>query len=259
MNPLKLRETLECPVRYHLRRGDVYQCKRGHSVCGSCFAKLPAAPAQLCPLARCEYDRPARHNIMAEQIIAGGGVALDCDNADHGCGYKPCQALSRAWGRSSRSICWSAREVPFPEAGCEDRIRFSELENHLASAPDHELVQAEPAKYWFTEDMEADWGRVVQQIGGVTFYEQVVVRGGTWYAWVQVVGGAREAVNWSCDVLVETFAMKGLAVHPMDRMFEEIVETGEYLALVKQQARKLAVHPEDGGFNICVKFHIAKK
>jgi len=100
------------------------------------------------------------------------------------------------------------REVPCPESGCEDRIRFSELENHLATAPDHELVQAEPTKYWFTVDMEADWGRVVQQIGGVTFYEQVVVRGGTWYAWVQVVGGAREAANWSCDVLVETESLK---------------------------------------------------
>ena len=224
-------------------------------VCGSCFTKLPAAPAQLCPLARCGYDRPPRHNLTAEQIIAGGGMVLDCDNAEHGCVFK-------GMGEELEGHLPECpdREVPCPEADCEDRIRLSELENNLSTSAGHELVKAgQSGLFWFTEDMEADWGRVVQQIGGVTFYEQVVARGGTWYAWVKVVGGAREAANWSCDVLVETFAMKGLAVHPMDRMFEEIVETGEYLALAKQQARKLAVHPEDGGFNICVKFHIAKK
>ena len=30
MNPL--RQTLECPVCYLVRRGEVYQCKLGHSV-----------------------------------------------------------------------------------------------------------------------------------------------------------------------------------------------------------------------------------
>ena len=30
MNPL--RQTLECPVCFLVRRGDIYQCKMGHSV-----------------------------------------------------------------------------------------------------------------------------------------------------------------------------------------------------------------------------------
>ena len=32
MDLSKLRETLECPVCFHIRRGNVYQCKMGHSV-----------------------------------------------------------------------------------------------------------------------------------------------------------------------------------------------------------------------------------
>ena len=57
-------------------------------MCGSCYDLLPAAPTKVCPLARCDYDRPPRHNLLAERQIAGGGLVLDCDNANHGCLFK---------------------------------------------------------------------------------------------------------------------------------------------------------------------------
>ena len=83
----------------------------------------------------------------------------------------------------------------------------------------------------------ADWGLTTQQSDGATFYKQVVAREGTWFAWVMVEGGAREAAGWTCDVSAdnEAFAAKNLEVHPFDRTVEEILDSGQYLALTRQQ------------------------
>jgi len=239
MNPL--RQTLECPVCYLVRRGEVYQCKLGHSVCGSCFTKLPA---QLCPLARCGYDRPPRHNLMAEQIIAGGGVALDCENADHGCLFKG--VGEEQTGHLPECLF---REVPCPVTDCQVRVRLSELAGHIATSPDH--VVEEGGSYWLElldrsfEARNADCQSMEQLVFGKTFYEQVVVREGTYYAWVKVVGGAREAARCTCDVTaggiddITAMTVKNRQVHPIDRTVEEVLESGQYLSFTMQQARSI--------------------
>ena len=77
----------------------------------------------------------------------------------------------------------------------------------------------------------------------VSFYGQMVVRGGAWFAWVTVTGGAREAARWTSDVSVQGFAAKNLEVHPIDRTVEEILESGKYLALTRQQVRNIKTPP----------------
>jgi len=232
MNPLKLRETVECPVCYHVRRGDIYQCKKGHSVCGSCFTKLPA---KLCPLARCGFDRPPRHNLMAEQIIARGGVAMDCDNADHGC-------LETGVGQALEEHLPEClyRKVPCPDTYCQKRIRLNKLDRHLVTSHNHRDPQVLDHRFWkLMETM--DWKlKMPQEKKGVYFYEQMVVREGTWYAWVQVEGGAREAARWTCGVSVKGISATDQQVHPIDRTVEEVLNSGQFLALIKQQAKHLA-------------------
>jgi len=238
MNPL--RQTLECPVCFLVRRGEVYQCKMGHSVCGSCHSKLPA---QLCPLARCGYDRPPRHNLTAEQIIAGGGVALDCENADHGCLFKGVGEDQK--GHLPECLF---REVPCPATDCQVMVRLSELAGHIATSPDHVVTTSWWRRVARTEARNADCGLSMEQVFGKTFYEQVVVREGTYYAWVKVVGGAREAARCTCDVTAwgidditaGAIAVKNRQVHPIDRTVEEILESGQYLSFTKQQARSIA-------------------
>ena len=157
---------------------------------GSCFTWLPAAPAKLCPLAWCGFDNPPRHNLMAEQT---NSVAIDCKNADQGCLYK-----GVGEELEEHKSEWPHRVVPCPWTHCQVRplgaglLRLSELERHIATSPDHVVEEGGP--YCFTEARNADWGLSMDKL------VQVVVREGTYYAWVKVVGGAREAARWTCDV-----------------------------------------------------------
>jgi len=121
MNPQQqLRGTLECPVCFHVRNVAVYTCKMGHSVCGRCYTRLPSAPTKLCPMARCGYDAPPRRNLAMEQVIAGGGVPVDCDNAEHGC-------QETGMGEEHEQECLH-REVPCPKTNCQVKIRLAELQ-----------------------------------------------------------------------------------------------------------------------------------
>ena len=60
-------------------------------------------------------------------------------------------------------------------------------------------------------------------------FRQLVVRGGTWFVWVKVVGGAREAAGWTCDVHVGDICARGLKMHPVNRTVKKVLETGQYL------------------------------
>jgi len=260
MNAQHLRETLECPVCFHLRRGPIYICINGHSVCGACHAKLPAAPAKLCPLARCDFDQPPRRNLTAEEIVRGGGVAVDCDNPEQGC-------LVTGVGKVMEEHLLECpyREVPCPKTSCQARVRLHKLANHLNTSPDHGILMASGGINWdrsvmVSEGTKVDWELPApQQKNGVIFYRQVAVRDGFWFAWVAVVGGGKEAARWTCDVSVGDIAARNQQVHPIDRTVGEVLESGEYLSLAGQQARKLARTQEAGCFKIWVNYAITEK
>ena len=231
-------------------------------MCGSCYDLLPAAPTKVCPLARCDYDRPPRHNLLAERQIAGGGLLLDCDNANHGCLFKGVvQELEE------HLVECFFRTVPCPETDCRDRVRLSELDRHIATSPHHLSSGTGNWHFIIEEDMgglrRADWPRRTQMVDGVTFYNQLVVRDGGWFAFVKVMGGAREAARWSCGVSVKGIATMacttGLQVHSVDRTLEEILESGQYLALTKQQIKSIAKPLGSGNFQLRVKCYIAEK
>jgi len=254
MNPLQLRQSLECPVCFHVRSGAVYICKRGHSVCGHCYARLPSTPAKRCPMARCGYDNPPRRNLAVEQIIAGGGVARDCDNADHGC-------LKTGVGEEmeEHKVECLHREVPCPETDCQVKIRLSDLDSHNAATRGHTVWpvgnNSDSLIFSFDEKTgDLDWGRGTKQTKNGTFYRQMVMRGGTYYAWVMVEGGAKEAAKWSCDVSVGGLTYRGLQVHPIDSTVGGILESGQYLGIAKLQARQLV---KPGGTR--VDYNIVKK
>ena len=82
-------------------------------VCGACHARLPANPSKLCPLARCGFDQPPRRNLAAEEMVAAGSVAVDCDNAEHGC-------LETGVGQEvgEHLLECPYREVPCPNTAC---------------------------------------------------------------------------------------------------------------------------------------------
>jgi len=253
---MQLRQSLECPVCYHVRRGDIFQCKTGHLVCGSCYSKLPA---NLCPLARCGFDNPPRHNLAVEQIVAGGGVAIDCDNADHGCVYKGVgQELEEHLPECPH------RKVPCPQTVCQKRICLNKLDRHFATSPNHGVICAtRPFGHYI--ELPVSEARKFElmlmsppQKKGVTFYHQMVVREGTWFAWVKVKGGAREAGRWSCSVSVKGISATDQQVHPIDRTVEEVLESGQYLALTKQQARSIA-KPDGAGRSRLLKYLIGVK
>jgi len=254
MNSQQLRQTLECPVCFHVRSGSVYVCKRGHWVCVFCFDKLPAAPTKLCPMARCAFDNPPRRNLAVEQIIAGGGVALDCSNADHGCLVTGAVADLE----EHKPEC-PHREVPCIKTDCSVKVRLPELENHIARghmvAP---ITEHGRSLFTISWDNNRDWAISQLKKGGMVFYKQLMVRGGLWFAWTKVKGGAKEAAKWSCDVSVGDIVSRNQQVHPVDRTVEEVLETGNYLALTMQQVRKIARGGERS-VELCVNHVVTKK
>ena len=105
-------------------------------------------------------------------------------------------------------------------------------------------------------DDEFDWYLDLPlEVDGVKFYRQAVVREGNFYAWVTVEGGAKEAAKWSCDVSVGELAYRGLQVRPIDNTVEDILESGQFLAIARQQAKPSV----NGGLSICVDYNIKKK
>ena len=92
------------------------------------------------------------------------------------------------------------REVPCPcpKAWCQARIHLSRLDRRVATPP----------------------------CSTAQLFRQLVVRGGTWFVWVKVVGGAREAAGWTCDVHVGDICAKRLQMHPVNRTVEMVLETG---------------------------------
>lgn len=240
MNPLQLRQILECPVCYHIRRGPVFVCKRGHSVCGSCHARLPAAPDQLCPLARCGYDAPPRRNLMAERILAGGAMALDCDHADHGC---PVTGVAEVLEEHLPECAF--REVPCPVTHCQARIPLSELGNHFAAANHKETTPSHNGTWTFFahrdtrhQDFEVEQVEDMAEDKDFVFYKHFVVREGVCYVWVQVVASASQAARFTCDLWCGGISVGRQQVHPVDRSVEEVLESGQYLAFTLPQARQ---------------------
>jgi len=240
MNPLQLRQALECPVCYHIRRGPVFVCKRGHSVCGSCLARLPAAPAQLCPLARCGYDAPPRRNLTVERILAGSGLALDCDHADRGCLVTGVEEVLE-----EHLLECSFREVPCPVTYCQARIPLSELANHFAAANHRDIIPSHNGAWSLFalrdtrhQDFEVERVEDLGEDKDFVFYKHLVVREGVCYAWVQVMASASQAARFTCDISVWEISADRQQVHPVDRSVEEVLESGQYLALTLPQTRQ---------------------
>ena len=210
-------------------------------VCGACHARLPANPTKLCPLARCGFDQPPRRNLTTEGIIAAGGVAVDCnvavdcDNAEHGC-------LETGVGQEVEEHLPECpyREVPCPDTACQARVRLHQLKDHLDTRHTAFTRRDFFRLAKFDGERNVDWFLAPREKNGVIFYLQLVVREGTFFAWVTVVDGGKEAARWTCDVSAGNTATRNQQVHPIDRTVEEVLDSGEYLSLTGQQARRLA-------------------
>jgi len=254
MNPLQLREPLECPVCFHVRRGPIYVCKTGHSVCGFCYDRLPAAPKKTCPMARCGFLRPVTRNLMVEKMIAGGGIAADCDNADQGC-----QETGVGEEELEEQGECLHREVPCPATYCQESVRLSQLREHFTAVHWHSLEMKEYDGFTvytgLEDDMDWSWDLDLPlEKEGAKFYRQLVMREGSFYAWVKVEGGAKEAAKWSCGIAVRGTSVVSCAVHPIDRSVEEVLQTGAYLLLNNQQVRIWAWPDGEGGEELDLNF-----
>ena len=58
-----LEESLECPVCLEAVRGEVYQCYRGHTMCGGCRTRL-----WTCPVCRAALAGPLIRNLALERL-----------------------------------------------------------------------------------------------------------------------------------------------------------------------------------------------
>ena len=76
----KLKEAMQCPVCLKVpREGPVYQCERGHCLCGTCRIQLTECPICRMVLGQCR-------NLVVEQLLPE--VPHVCKFSDDGCTFE---------------------------------------------------------------------------------------------------------------------------------------------------------------------------
>ena len=116
----EMKEVLECPVCLKVpRRGNVYQCKRGHSICSGCHPHLT-----MCPICRVAMSKSPARNFAMEKLLSK--VTHACKFADHGCIFE------EAFGplESHEQDC-EFRLVNCISRVCETQVSLAKLLEHI--------------------------------------------------------------------------------------------------------------------------------
>ena len=109
----------ECPVCTDLMTSQVYQCARGHLVCGRCWARLPTCPT-------CRGPRQEIRNLALEQMVER--LRFPCGHANYGCSETVSLAV-----RASHEVACSYRPYacPLPGAQCRWQGSLADMNKHL--------------------------------------------------------------------------------------------------------------------------------
>ena len=144
----------------------------------------------------------------------------------------------------------SFREVPCPLTTCEKMILFSSFDTHISKNHKDTLKLKLPCvkahlSNKIMEEENRNW--VIFQWTdehGNIFYLQLLKRGGLWYYWIKTKSDPTIAATYEVKAEVHNketeFKMMYMGpVHPIDMPVQEVLRTGHYLLMNRQNIERL--------------------
>lgn len=239
----EMKEVLECPVCLKVpRRGNVYQCKRGHSICSGCHPHLT-----MCPICRVAMSKSPARNFAMEKLLSK--VTHACKFADHGCIFE------EAFGplESHEQDC-EFRLVNCISRVCETKVSLAKLLEHIEE--DHKEEEIPSIQNPIVSNLEVRdanfeastiWGPKHSKIGGQHFFIYCWRSvGGHWHCWVNMIGSKKKCdeyiftaeVSGQDEMENEGISFSGPCV-PLDYSKEKVAELGRSLIFTDAQAKRL--------------------
>jgi len=235
----ELKDLLECPVCLRVPRTiPIYQCARGHVVCGECKPNVSTCP-------QCRDVLGNIRSLVSEKVLEK--LPASCIFADNGCEVEVMRNLLE----KHESQC-KYRLVNCVDLACQQRISLSNLLTHLDS--DHEtedFVRVEGGEYKShfivnEEDFQKDIMWISDQLHymGKYFYRECCRSNkGLWYIWVyQLDTEPGVGDQFSCQISVhskddeESLTCKSKPIN-LDLTKEKIAESGRGLVFTDTTAR----------------------
>jgi hypothetical protein len=239
INPDILKNLLECPVCLRVpRKAPIFQCTRGHIVCGECKPNV-----RTCPQCRIPMDNI--RSLVSEKVLEQ--LPTSCKYADHGCQVERMREVLVEHEKHCQN-----RLVNCVDLECQQKVPLSSLLSHLGT--DHvngDFVRVEGGEYNchfvvndenFTED--TIWISDQLHFDSKYFYrEGCRSKEGLWNIWVYMLETKKdESENYLCEISIYSAKSKDQLLFrgqplSVDLTRENIVESGRGLVLTDATAR----------------------
>lgn len=234
-----LKDLLECPVCLRVpRTTPIFQCARGHVVCGECKPNVTTCP-------QCREPLGNIRSLVSEKVLEK--LPASCKYADHGCQVELMRGVLAAHERHCQ-----CRVVNCVDLACQQKVPLSGLLSHLDS--DHEtedFVRVEGGVYSshfivneedFTKDIM--WISDQLHFDSKYFYRECCRSNkGLWYIWVYMLETKKdESENYLCEICINSgnsqdqLLCRGRPIS-VDLTKENIAESGKGLVFTDTTAR----------------------
>jgi len=253
----ELKDVLECPVCLRVpRAAPVFQCARGHVVCGECRPNVTTCP-------QCRDVMGNIRSLVSEKMLEK--IPTSCKFSDHGCQVE----LMRCHLTKHESSC-GYREVNCVDLACQQKVAMSKLLTHLEN--DHEtedFVRVEGPEYRshfivneddFTKDIM--WISDQLHYDDRYFYRECCrSNDGLWYIWVYLLGVNSEVnkTRYTCTISIhscdgeEELSYRSSPL-TLDQTKEDIAKSGRGLVFTDTTAR-LFWKNNKVRYSVCIKKH----
>jgi len=235
----ELKDLLECPVCLRVpRTSPIYQCARGHTVCGECRPNVTVCP-------QCREPLGNIRSLVSEKMLEK--MPSICTFNDQGCQVELPRSQLEV---HEKGCCY--RLVNCVDLACQQRISVSKLLQHLEK--DHEtedFVRVESGVYssHFIVN-EEDFTKSIMWISDQLHYNESYFyreccrsKEGLWYIWVYLLETENcKASDYTCHISIKssdgedelTCQCKPLS---LDFTKENVAESGRGLVFTDTTAR----------------------
>jgi hypothetical protein len=234
-----LKNLLECPVCLMVpRKAPIFQCTRGHIVCGECKPNIRTCP-------QCQIPMDNIRSLVSEKVLEQ--LPTSCKYVDHGCQVEMMRDVLVEHEKNCQN-----RIVNCVALACQQKVPLSSLLSHLDS--DHQtgdLSRVEGGVYNrhfsvkdnnFTKD--STWISDQLHFDSKYFYRECCRnRKGLWNIWVYMLETKKdESKNYVYEISINSAKSKDELLFrgrlfSLDLTRENIVESGRGLVFTDATAR----------------------
>ncbi|CAL8110431.1 unnamed protein product [Orchesella dallaii] len=216
---------LECPVCFSVPNMEIFNCEKGHSICGQCRKKLTT-----CVLCAGQYTQS--RNFMMESMISylaknnileldAGRMHVECIYKDDGC--SKLLLPSEIEVHELDCECRPVQCIVESSSQCKPKpsLKISKYFQHLKDH--HHIRGSSEASGMFTKidrlftewNINVTWPPYYLQYDGKTFLRCAAIKNRNVSIWVQLIGQDGEADNYQAVVSLSSPSKKdGTEFHP---------------------------------------------